>query len=59
MKNSVCVSSFSLGRALARGWESFHKWQKAAGHNKPLTMKVLCALHTNQQMRVSGQSHAN
>lgn len=55
MKRSACVSSFSLGRALAHGWGSSHKRQKAAGPEKPLTMKLLFVLcTTNYQMRLSG-----
>lgn len=54
VKRNVFVSSFSLGQALARGWGSSPKWQKAAGHDKPLTMKLLFVLcTTNHQMRVS------
>ena len=46
----------SLGQASAHGWGSIHKWQKAAGHDKPLTMKLLfVVLCTNHQMRVEGR----
>lgn len=46
----------SLSQALARGWGSIHKWQKAAGHDKPLTMKLLfVVLCTNHQMRAEGR----
>lgn len=46
MKRSVCVPFCSLGQALAHGWGSIPKWQKAAGPDKPLTMELLCVLHT-------------
>lgn len=56
MKRSGCVSSFSLGQALAHGWGSIPKWQKAAGTDKPSTMKLLFMFcTTNRQMRDQGK----
>lgn len=56
MKRSGCVSSFSLGQALADGWGSISKWQKAAGTDKPSTMKSLFMFCiTNHQMRDQGK----